>query len=204
MDQLNAAQRDEVLRAFHQECPKPTADEILQWTTRYPELADEIIEHAELRLEWAATDSELLEEPDEILLARGHSRALNALHNARRAAEAKAVDSEASTFDALLASAGKTVPSLARELDIGRDVLADLVSGRMLQPVGRRLAAAVTAAVNATDAVFQRAVDHALANPRLGMAKATRQPTVVARPYEEIIRRSSMSDERRAYWLKED
>ncbi|MDO9223595.1 MAG: hypothetical protein Q7U20_07775 [Caulobacter sp.] len=203
-DQLNAAQRDEVLFAFHQECPRPTADDILQWTKRHPELADEIIEHAALRLDSAAMEGEPEEEIEEVLLARGHSRALNALYNAQRAAEAKGAEGESATFDSLMASAGKSVPLLARELDVGRDVLSDLVSGRMLKPIGKRLAAAVMGAVHASETAFQSAVDYALANQRLGMAKANRQPTVVARPYEEIVRRSSMSDERIAYWLGED
>ncbi len=203
-DQLNAAQRDEVLFAFHRECPRPTADDILQWTKRHPELADEIIEHAALRLDWAAMEGEPDEAVDEVLLTRGHSRALNALYNAQRAAEAKGVEGESATFDALMASAGKSVPLLSRELNIGRDALSDLVAGRMQKPIGQRLVAAVMGAVHASEAAFQNAVDHALANQRLGMAKADRQPTVVARPYEEIIRRSSMSDERKAYWLEED
>lgn len=203
-DQLNAAQRDEVLFAFHRECPRPTADDILQWTKRHPELADEIIEYAALRLDWAAMEGEPEEEVDEVLLTRGHSRALNALYNAKRAAEAKGAESDPATFDSLLSSAGKSVPLLARELDVGRDVLSDLIAGRMLKPIGKRLTAAVMGAVHASEAAFQNAVDYAIANPRLGMAKANRQPTVVARPYEEIIRRSSMSDERIAYWLGED
>ena len=86
-DQLNAAKRDEVLFAFHCACPRPTTEQIVEWARNYPKFAEDIRIHAAIRLEWAARPEEAEEEePDELLLTRGHSRALNAIYNAKAAA----------------------------------------------------------------------------------------------------------------------
>ena len=45
-DQTKATRRDEVLFAFHRECATPTLDQIIDWTQRYPEFADDIRAHA--------------------------------------------------------------------------------------------------------------------------------------------------------------
>lgn len=203
MDQLNAARRDEVLFAFHRECPTPTVQQIADWVERYPSLADDIREHAALRLDWAAQREGDEDQVEELLLTRGRSRALNAIFKAQRAAQAQADNADAATFDQLMSQAGKNVPQLAREIDIGRDVLSDLINGRMLAPVGRRLVDAFVQAVGSTVEAFHAAFDHACANPRMGMAKASGQPTVVAQSYETIIRRSSMGEDRRAFWLED-
>jgi hypothetical protein len=39
-------ERDEVLFAFHQACERPTAEQIIAWTDRYPQFADDIRSHA--------------------------------------------------------------------------------------------------------------------------------------------------------------
>ncbi len=57
--------------------------------------------------------------------------------------------------------------------------------------------------LQATEAQFDLALTHAISNPSLGQARATQQPTVVQRSYEEIVRNSTMSAERKAYWLEE-
>lgn len=82
-DQLNAAKRDEVLFAFHRACERPTVQQIIDWTERYPEFAEDIRDHAAIRLEWAADSHAQQDQPDELMLARGHSRALNAIYNAQ-------------------------------------------------------------------------------------------------------------------------
>lgn len=45
--------RDEVLFAFHQACERPTAEQIIEWTQRYPPFADDIRDHAAVRLDAA-------------------------------------------------------------------------------------------------------------------------------------------------------
>lgn len=204
-DNKMTPQRDEVLFAFHRACDVPTVDQIIEWTERYPEFADDIREHAAIRREWAAHGEEPMAESDELLISRGRSRALNAIYNAQvAAAPAAAAASAHSTFDQLMNARSLTTPQLAREIDIERSVLADMVRGRMLPPITRRLLAAVTSALKITADEFHRALQHALASPTLGHAKADRQPTVVQRSCEDIIRSSSMPEDRRSYWLEGD
>jgi len=195
---------DDILSAFHQACDRPTQDQIDEWTRRYPKFADDICEYAVLLIEWSDRQRPSDDEPDELMLARGRSVALNALHDAEVAALARQPGEEAETFQEFLSTQNKSVPQLAREWDIARGVLADLMSGRMRPPVGERLVSAFVSRFNKTRDAFDRALQLALAAPSFGHAKADQTPTVVPRTYEEIIRTSGMSAERRRYWLGED
>ena len=198
-----APERDEVLSAFHQACERPTAIQIIEWTKRYPEFADDIRAHAAVRLDRAAGSDDVDLEPDETMLARGRSRALNAVYNARRDTAASNAACE-SSWPQMLSAAGFTIPQLARRIQINRMVLAELAAGRMRLPVGVRLVQALTSVLGVTSDTLERVVTQLIAQPRLGHAKADQKPTVLSRSYEEIIRDSSMSDERKNYWLGKD
>ena len=136
------------------------------------------------------------------MLARGRSRVRNALYNAEVAA--KAVADPSKSFQHLMTKRGIDVPQLARELDIARSVLADLVNGGTLAPVGQKLANALARIFGIPVEDIDQAVQFALASPRLGHAKADGAPTMIARPYEEVVRTSNMSPERKTYWLSDD
>lgn len=45
-DRINPNDRDSVLFAFHEECARPTAEQIIEWVSRFPEYADDIRVHA--------------------------------------------------------------------------------------------------------------------------------------------------------------
>lgn len=194
--------RDEVLFAFHQACDRPTPEQIIEWTRRYPQFADDIGAHAAIARDWAARKGLPVAEPDETMLARGHSRVLNALYNAEVAAKASGEPCE--SFQQIMADRGTDVPRLARQLDIARSVLADLVNGGVLAPIGKRLVNALTRALSITGEAFYAALQRALNSPRLGHAKADGPPTITPRRYEEVIRSSNMAPERKEYWLTED
>lgn len=202
--QNKEARRDEVLFAFHQQCERPTAEQIIRWTSRYPEFAGDIREHAAIRMEWNAMDAHEALEPSEALVARGRSRALNAVHTAQAAAKVESEVSDETSFEALLAARGTNVPQLARDIDIERSVLADVVTGRVRPPLGNRLQQALSDALRTTASMVNAALGHACAHPRLGQAKASHAPSVTSRSYEETIQASAMSPERKAYWLVED
>jgi hypothetical protein len=202
-DQTKAARRDEVLFAFHRECTSPTVDQIVDWTQRYPEFADDIRAHAGIMRDWAADESEAEEAVDELMMNRARSRALNAIYNAQTAEQAEARSAQDTTFDQLLSSAGLDTRQLSRAIDVGRDVLSDLFRGRMCPPVGPRLVKALLDKLHASQAQFERALAYSQAHPSMGHARASQQPTVVQCSYEDSIRRSSMSPERKSYWLEE-
>jgi hypothetical protein len=197
--------RDEVLFAFHQACERPTTEQILDWTRKYPQFADDIRAHAAVARDWAAMEGQPVEQPDDTLLARGFSRVLDALYNAEAAVKTPtpAAMPQAS-FHQLMTAQRKDVRALARELDIERGVIADLMSGRMRAPAGKRFANAVGVALSISPEVFEQAHLAALAAPRIGFAKAEQAPTAVARSYADIIRDSGMSPERKRYWLEEE
>lgn len=202
-DQTKATRRDEVLFAFHRECATPTLNQIMNWTQRYPEFADDIRAHAGIMRDWAADEEAEEEVVDELMMNRARSRALNAIYNAK-AAEQDKTQAAPETFDQLLSSAGLDTRQLGRAIDVGRDVLSDLFRGRMSPPIGSRLVKALLDQLKATRAQFDRALAYAQSHPSMGHAKASQQPTIIQCSYEESIQRSSMSPERKSYWLEED
>jgi transcriptional regulator with XRE-family HTH domain len=195
--------RDAVLFAFHRQCERPTASEIIEWTERYPQFADDIRAHAAVRLDRAPEHEGIELEPDQTLLARGRSRALNAVYHARQEADA-GQGTSAATWQQMLGAKGLTVPQLARQINIDRMVLAELAAGRMRPPIGVRLADALPEALDVSIASLNTAVEQLIAAPRLGHAKADHAPTIHIRSYEEIIRASNMPDALKRYWLGED
>jgi transcriptional regulator with XRE-family HTH domain len=196
--------RDEVLFAFHRECERPTALQIIEWTERYPQFADDIRAHAAVRLDRAPGHDETDLEPDQTMLARGRSRALNAVYHARQEADAGQAAASPVTWQQMLGAKGFTVPQLARHINIDRMVLAELAAGRMRPPIGIRLVDALTDALDVSPSSLDTAVAQLVAAPRLGHAKADRAPTIYTRSYEEIIRASNMSDQLKWHWLGED
>jgi hypothetical protein len=196
--------RDAVLFTFHKECNNPTAAQIADWIIRYPQHADEIRAHAAIIKDWAAREGLPVTEPDAGMMSRSRSRAMDALYKAQQAASAAQSGATASTFDQIFAMRGTDVPALSRKLDISRGILAALVSGRMIPPVGERLVAALTDALSMTVQMFNAALQRANDSPRLGQAKAEGTPGVIPRRYEDLVLASPMSDERKRYWLGED
>jgi len=194
--------RDSVLFAFHQECDRPTAGQIIAWVKRFPQFAEDIRAHAAVAWDWAMGEGLPAEELDHSLSARGYSEALNIIFNEEHSAKNSTVSCQ--RFQDMLAAAGKDIPRLARELDVGRSVLADLVNGWMLAPVPDRLVDAVVPALAITRQSFNSALQLALESPYLGHAKADKTPTVKPRSGEQVIRESEMSEERKHYWLGED
>ncbi|MBP2157483.1 MULTISPECIES: hypothetical protein [Asticcacaulis] len=203
-DQSNVSKRDEVLFAFHRDCDTPTIDQIIEWTQRYPEFADDIRAHAAIMHDWAANDEAEEETVDELLMTRARSRALNAIYSAQAAEKTDGQSVGETTFDQLLSAVGLDTRQLARAIDIGRDVLSDLFRGRTRGPIGPRLVTALLDKLQATQDQFEKALAYALNHPSMGHASSSRQPTVIQSTFEESVRRSNMPPERKSYWLEED
>lgn len=203
-DQTKAMRRDEVLFAFHRECATPSIDQIIDWTQRYPEFADDIRAHAGIMHDWAATGEAHEEAVEQVMMNRARSRALNAIFKAQAAEQTELHTVQQTTFEQLLSNEGLDTRQLSRAIDIGRDVLSDLFRGRMRPPIGPRLVMALLDKLQATREQFDRALAYSCAHPSMGHAKALQHPTIVQCSYEESIRRSSMSPERKSYWLEED
>jgi hypothetical protein len=203
-DPNRTKERDEILFALHRECSNPTAEQIIAWIERYPQFADDIRSHAAIIKDWVAREGKPVLEPSESMLSRSHSRAMDALYKAQIAPVAEQAGATGLTFEQIMASRGTDVPELSRKLNIARGVLSALVSGRMLAPVGERLIAALTSYLSISRDVFNRALQSAQATPRLGHAKADGAPSVIPCTYEDLVRASSMPEERKQYWLGED
>lgn len=200
-DEDKNTDRDDVLYAFHQECSRPTADDILRWVRRYPQFAEDIRIHAGISRDMAEEENSM--EVPETVFRRGYSRALSALY----AADLENTAAESNTycsFEEVLKARGKTIPTLASEIDIPRSIIADLFGGRVSPPLSKRMTDALQhSLVISADNVLDL-LQYAIGHPRLGMAKATSISAVVARKFEEVIRTSGMPEGKIRYWLDED
>lgn len=201
-DRNRTEDRDNVLFAFHQECDRPTAEQIIEWTKRFPQYAEDIRAHAAVTWDWAMRKDSAAGELDQSLSARGYSQALNIMFDETHSS--RNITLPCQNFQEMLAAAGRNIPDIARELDIARSVVADLVNGWMLVPVPERLAAALVSTLSTTRESFNSALEMAQQYPYLGHAKADKAPTITPRSGEQIIRESDMSAERKRYWLEED
>ena len=200
MTAIDESARDDVLFAFQLAHPYPSPADVRAWVDRHPALADALMEHASAMLD-AAREGEVDAGPDESALARGRSVALDLLFRADEASR-EAAQAPKASFDDLLGAYGSGVPTLSREIGIGRGVLTDLVSGRIATPIGRRLLAALAKAFAVPIDTVSGAVDLALAAPRLGRAKASGRPEARRRPYAEAVSADpTMTDDRKAHWL---
>jgi hypothetical protein len=108
-----AAERDEVLYAFHQECAKPTAEQIIAWVRRFPQYADDIRAHASVARDWAAEQDAQVEESDAGLSARAYSQALNIIYNEEHSEVAAQAAASCQTFQQMLSAGGKEVAQMA-------------------------------------------------------------------------------------------
>lgn len=204
MNRINGADRDEVLFAFHQAYERPTAEQIMEWTNRYPQFAEDIRAHAAVAWDWAAQPNSADQEVDEIVSARAFSQALNLMYKAEVSSAASEKEATCRSFQQMVASVGKETYQLAREIDVGRGVLADLFNGWMRPPIRQRLLDALLEPLQTTREEFAGALNCALQQPYLGHAKADQAPVVTQRSCDEIIRDSNMSQARKRYWLEED
>lgn len=201
-DKNENADRDDVLFAFHQECSQPTVDDISTWVRRYPQFAEDIRIHAGIARDMADEEENSMEVP-EAVFRRGYSRALSALYSADLENAASESDTYHS-FEAVLEARGKTIPTLASEIDIRRSIIADLFGGRASPPLSKRMTIALQRSLAISSEKILELLQYAIGQPKLGMAKATTISAIVARPFEEVIRTSGMSEEKIRYWLDED
>ena len=205
IERNRTVERDEVLFAFHVACDVPTPELVEEWVRRYPQYEDDFRRHAGILAARLVRAQVAEPEPDETMLARGRSRALNAVYNAEIEAQLADVAPDVGTFTQLLEAAGTSIAALARKISIDRMVLAELAAGRMALPVGLRLSDALVAVLKETPLRLDAAFRQSLASPRLGHAKAEQAPTIHLRSYEEIILSSQhMGDEQKKYWLGQD
>jgi hypothetical protein len=199
--------RDEVLFSFHQAYARPTAAEVAEWTTKYPDFSEDIIAHAAVSYDWAANEGRPADEPSKEAFDAAFSRALSAMYVAEEEARDAAADATETLLD-LARACGKDVPAIQRQIGgtrpIDRGVLADLFNGAMLEPLSNRLSTAVRSALEVTLARFDAAHRRTLLQPRMGLAKARAAPTIRQRTCEDIIRSSGMAPDLIGYWLDED
>jgi len=202
-DLEKTTERDEVLFAFHEAFDRPTAGDIVEWTKRYPQFADDIRAHAAVAWDWATSETELEQPVDEVLAARAYSQALNIIYSAQPSSAAVETTKHR-TFLQMQEAIGKQTHQIARELEVGRDVLSDLFNGSMKPPIRKRLVDSLLEKLNTTLEEFLGALNLARQSSTMSHAKSHHVPCVVARSCDDIIRDSNMSDDRKRYWLEED
>ena len=206
-DEIKTADRDEVLFAFHQECERPSAEQIVAWVNRFPQFAEDIRAHAAVAWDWATqtVDSEV--EVDETISARAYSQALNIIYSAEHSDTPAKMQVACRTFQQMQTAVGKeTYQTCKMQLDVGREVLSPIYS---MVGCCHPFAIVSSMVVRSLLGHFQtrNSTPHWILR-WTHLIWATRSPidtpVVKARPCDDIIRDSNMSPERKRYWLEED
>lgn len=52
LEKIRGILREGVLHTFHVQCPKPTAEQIIEWVERYPLFAEDIRSHGAVAQDW--------------------------------------------------------------------------------------------------------------------------------------------------------
>jgi len=98
---------DEVLFAFHQECERPSAEQIVAWVNRFPQFAEDIRAHAAVAWDWATQAAEGEVVVDEILSSRAYSQALNIIYSAETSSASTNDPTHCRTFQQMQDAIGK-------------------------------------------------------------------------------------------------
>jgi len=121
--------RDEVLFALHRACNDPTAEQIIEWANHFPQFGDDIRAHAVILNDWADREGLPMEEPDETMLSRSRSRAMDALYNAEFARTLDQSSASSRSFGDLHVAEPLTVNANAVATDVSRSISTPGASG---------------------------------------------------------------------------
>ncbi|WP_019998658.1 hypothetical protein [Aureimonas ureilytica] len=173
---------DDVLFGFHQAADTVTPQLLSEWTARYPEFADEIRAHAV-----EIIDMELLAE-------------------IRSPAPVAAPAMSAVTLRSALQEAGTSLRDFADGLDISRSIVADVNTGRIDEAtIPRRFSRLAASRLQRSPDWFHSVVVSSNEAAFAPSFKASELPSAGRqRTWEEAVRGSDMSEERKAFWLAED
>ena len=144
-NQNRTEDRDEVLFALHRTFNDPTAQQIIELVHRFPQFGDDIHAHAVILKDWADRKGLPIEEPDEAMLSRGRSRALEALDNAEVARTLDQSSASSRSFGDLHVAEALAISANAVATDVHRSISSPGANGlfRMWNPPNYTMACAV-------------------------------------------------------------
>lgn len=173
---------DEVIFQFHQAVDVVTPKALKEWTSRYPQYANEIRSHA-------------VEIADMELLA-----------SIRPQAAGEAAPSPMPTLRTVAQRAGISLRDLADAMTVPRSIVSDINAGR-IEPasIPRRFARVGAEKLGLAKAWLLDVARASSEPPAAAAFKAKNGPSEGRkRSWQEAIKASEMSDEARTFWLKED
>lgn len=173
---------DEVIFKFHQAVDVVTPQILKEWTSRYPQYAKEIRSHA-------------VEIADMELLA-----------SIRPKDAVKAAETPKPSLRAVAQSAGMSLRDFADSINVPRSIVSDINAGRIETATIPKRFARIGAEKLGLTAQWMLDIARASSEPPATAAfKARNGPSEGRkRSWQEAIQASEMTDEARAFWLKED
>ena len=209
-DVTRMTDRDEVLFAFHQAYATDRQRKISSsGCVAIRNSPDDIRAHAAVAWDWATQAQEAEQPLDETMSARAYSQALNIIYSSEPASAPNESLHTNRTFQQMQAADRKRdicTRTGNRCRPVGASWSISRPTAGCLPPIRGRACCCACASVLAPPRPKNSILhlDSALQAPRLGHAKSSQTPSVVSRPCDDIIRESSMSDDRKSYWLGED
>ncbi|SEO15641.1 hypothetical protein SAMN02799625_02587 [Methylobacterium sp. UNC300MFChir4.1] len=190
---------DEVLIQFHEAVEHVTPESVRAWTMAYPQYADEIRAHAVEKLD--------MEHCRRSAASNIETRDYSALVHAA-AQRLAAVPGTAPVPDLreTLAAQNSDVRTFAAAIGIARAIVADITTGQILvDTIPRRFLRLAAELIGCDLAQFKAIVENSRAAPVAVAFKASGKPTAGRpRTWEEAVRASSMTEDRKAFWLADE
>lgn len=193
---------DDVLTSLLEEAVTPTHAELLVWTRRYPQFAEELAHYfAEWSVEIELADEDVARSREEHFENVGVSHALNLLH-ARRAGTSS-VQKPASTIAILCRAAGLTFALLAEKAGLDEELVMKLDRGRIaVSGIPRRLATTLATLLEVRIEDIWRALSLPPRATSRGALQKSRGPAqILTETFEQAINASTLPSDKRAAWL---
>ncbi len=183
-----------LLQDFAQRHPLPSADEIEVFQREHPDLAEAVMDlaMAMLRASFGAGRPE-----DHIASEADVDLVLAAMGDPH---------SEEDSIDLLdlITRADTTAAQVAADVGLPVKTMAAIVEGNALPPMPGNMGQTLATRLGVDVAALDAALRVSSMGPRAGLLKATAAPRIRQRSFNEIIADSGMSDDRKAFWLRED
>lgn len=197
---------DDVVTFLLEEDVTSTHDNLVVWTQRYPQFADELADYfAEWAVQEEADDDGISDARSEHFTNVGVSHALNLLHTRKQEVPlVRAPETKAMSLAQLCKRAGRTLASLGQHVRLDEETVMKLDLCRIvLDTIPRVLIDRVATALGTLPSEIWSVLS---APPRAtskgALQKSRHRPQIKTESFEEAIRSSTLPPEQKAEWLR--
>jgi hypothetical protein len=191
---------EDVIDALMTEEPEPRYEALVQWSERYPQFREELMAFFAEWSDQAATSGEV-DVDEERLGNLGVSYALNLLHRRNEAVKASETPKTAPRLLKFASSQGVSGEALACAVRLDLQLVRKLDLRRILEVPRLCVDTLATELRLQAEQIMRMIIGAPLMSPSV-QHKSKRKPAPTTETFEEAIRRSSLSNDDKEYWLQ--